>query len=60
MTETEFWTVQQTADFLGISPQAIRKALKDKRLEGKKFGHVWMIEADRIRGAVGENHRHQK
>lgn len=61
MTKTvEFWTVQQTAQFMGISEQAIRKALKDGRLEGKKFGHAWMIEADRIRNAVGKYHRHRK
>ena len=56
MTEKEFWTVQQTANFLGISPQAIRKALKEKRLEGKKFGHIWRIEAELIKNAVGEGH----
>jgi len=50
----EFWTVQQTAKFMGISEQAIRKALKDGRLEGKKFGHAWMIEADVIRKAAGK------
>jgi len=61
MTQTvEFWTVQQTAEFMGISEQAIRKALKEGRLEGKKFGHAWMIEADKIRNAVGISHRHKK
>jgi len=33
MTSVEVWTVQQVAKFLGISEQAVRKALKDKRLE---------------------------
>jgi len=61
MTKTiELWTAQHVAKFMGISEQAVRKALKDGRLVGKKFGHAWMIEADTIRNAVGKNHKPRK
>ena len=51
--EVAIWTVGEVADYLGISGQAIRKALKDGRLEGTKFGHVWMIRKEKIVDAKG-------
>jgi len=60
MTSVEVWTVQQVAKFLGISEQAVRKALKDKRLEGKKFGNAWMIDSDRILNTVSSGYQPRK
>ena len=42
----KLWTVKQTAEFLHLSQQAVRKALKLGKLKGKKFGHIWMIRGD--------------
>lgn len=38
-------TPRQAADMLGITPDAIRKLLKRKKLAGRKYnGHHWRID----------------
>ena len=42
MKDRQF-TVQGVATELGVTPQAIRKAIKEKRLKAVKWGRDWAI-----------------
>lgn len=41
-------TVQQVAKILNVTPQAIRYALKERRIRGQKFGKIWLIPKKQI------------
>ena len=43
-TEKRF-TLDQAATKLGITPSLVRRYLRNGRLSGRKFGHVWEIPA---------------
>ena len=43
--ELRLWTVDQVAILLGISKKTVLKAIRDKKLIGKKFGgHTFVTE----------------
>lgn len=37
-------TVEEAAKILEVNPDRIRKLCRQKRLECKKFGFVWMVD----------------
>ncbi len=48
--EGEFYTVEDIALARNITPQGVRKALKESRLIGKKIAGVWFISEEELRG----------
>lgn len=42
-TEETVWNVKQLADFIGTSPQAIRKRITRGAIPAHKEGHSWYI-----------------
>jgi len=44
----EYVTVSEAAAMMGITPQAIRRALKERRIQGKKVGKMWLIKRDQF------------
>ena len=43
-----FETVSQRAERLGVTPQAVRKAIKENRLTSFRLGNQWVIEIDEV------------
>lgn len=41
--------VKDCAMMLEITQQGIRKAIKEKRLKGRRFGNSWVITADDLK-----------
>lgn len=37
-------TVEKTAEYLSMSPEVIRRWLREKKLPGLKIGHAWRID----------------
>ena len=47
---SEDWiTTNEAAEISGYHPEYVRQLLKQKRVEGKKFGHVWQISRVSLR-----------
>ena len=46
--QPEVITVQEAAERLGISQQAVLKRIQKGKLPAKKFGWQWMIPADSL------------
>jgi len=42
-------TVKQAAKELGVTVQAVRLALAHETLSGRKFGNVWMVDAESVK-----------
>ena len=40
----DYVTVKEAAKLMNVTPQAIRKALKEKRVTGRKVGKIWLIK----------------
>ena len=56
MTEIEgikFYTIQETADALGVTPQTIRKYVKNGNLKSKRIGKPILITERNIREFIG-------
>ena len=47
----DFYSVSQVAKIYKVSRQAIRMALKKKRLKGRKIGAYWVIPKSQIKAA---------
>jgi excisionase family DNA binding protein len=45
----KLYTVEETAAFLSLSEQTVRKHLRERRLTGKKIGRKWHIRGSMIR-----------
>ena len=41
--ETEYFTVKDIANARGITPQGVRKAIKESRLCALRVGNMWLI-----------------
>lgn len=39
----KFYTIDEVSHFLDLSPQTIRKILREKEIKGKKIGRRWHI-----------------
>jgi excisionase family DNA binding protein len=50
MDKTDWMTVKQAAEYLGVDPETIRRYLNKKRLMGIKnpFTQRWQIERSRL------------
>jgi hypothetical protein len=46
----DFYTVEDIALARNITPQGVRKALKESRLKGKKIAGVWFISEEELKG----------
>ena len=56
LSVTELLLTTEVAEILIIHPETIRRALRDRRLEGIKVGRGWRIdrsEVTRVRGQGG-------
>jgi excisionase family DNA binding protein len=42
--EKEIYTVDETADYLGVQRLFVTRALKEGRLKGSKLGKIWRIQ----------------
>lgn len=45
----EILTVQQLAEFLQVSDQTIKRAIKDGKLSAFKVGKDWRIEKEKVK-----------
>lgn len=43
MTDEDTISVQEAAQLIGISPQAVREALRVGRIVGKQLGRPWAV-----------------
>ena len=41
-------SVQATAEYSGYSEQYIRRLLRNRKLEGIKIGHLWLVEKNKL------------
>ncbi len=46
---SKLYTVEETAAFLSVSEQTVRKHLRDTKLTGRKIGRRWHIRGSMIR-----------
>jgi len=46
---SKLYTVEETATFLSVSGQTVRKHLRDRKLTGRKIGRRWHIRGSMIR-----------
>ena len=51
----ELYTVQQTAQILGISRMTVYKLIKEDKLNAKKYGRAYIIQGKDIRRSLDEN-----
>lgn len=45
----KLYTVEETARFLNVSAQTVRKHLRERSLVGKKIGRRWHIRGSKIK-----------
>jgi excisionase family DNA binding protein len=50
----KLYTVLESAQFLAVTEQTVRKLLREKRLVGKKIGRRWHIRGSELRRLIGE------
>jgi len=41
-------TTEEAAEILGYHDESIRRLLRSKKLQGRKFGHIWLIEPQSV------------
>lgn len=46
----EWMTTKDAADWLEVSPLRIRQYIDEGRLVAEKFGPVWMVSAESVKG----------
>ena len=51
----ELLTVEETAAYLKMSPQVIRRWLREKKLPGVKIGKEWRIDKQAIDDMLKQN-----
>jgi len=51
----DFLTASEAAKLLMITPQAIRRALREGRLKGIRRGKIWLIDKKNLAYAIGKN-----
>lgn len=49
MDTTRLWSIEQTADYLGISSSTVRRMLQAGKIVGRKVGAQWRFDPDEIR-----------
>lgn len=42
----DFITTTETAELLGIRYESVARLIRQGVLDGRKFGHVWMVERE--------------
>lgn len=51
-TQDEYWTLRQTAEFLGSSEPTLRKHLKSGAVPGVKIGRKWFISKQGLKNCL--------
>lgn len=51
MKEDELYSVKEVARIFGVTPHAVRKAIKERRLTAMKHGRDWLIKSADIKTA---------
>lgn len=49
MSEIKVYTVPELAKLFKLSPQSVRKYLKEGRIKGQKVGVKWLVSEESIR-----------
>lgn len=49
MNLDNMFTVTECAEFCFVSPQAVRKAIKQGRIKAKKLGYHWVISRREVK-----------
>lgn len=49
MSEIKVYTVPELAKLFKLSPQSVRKYLKEGRIKGQKVGVKWLVSEEAIR-----------
>lgn len=50
----EFYTADELADYLKVSPQTVRAWIREKKVKAVKFGRSWRITNDELKRLVTE------
>jgi excisionase family DNA binding protein len=50
-----FYTVEETAELLGVTVYTIRRWLKDGKLSGKRVGKFWRISKESVKSVLPDN-----
>jgi excisionase family DNA binding protein len=49
-----FYTAEDLADYIKVSPQTVRAWIRDGKLKAVKFGRSWRIADDEVQRIVAE------
>lgn len=55
MTLSDFLTVENVSEILGVSQVSVRKWLKDGKLNGSRAGKKWLIPKEELQKFLGED-----
>ena len=47
--ELKIYTVPELSNLLHLTPQSVRKYLKDGKIKGKKVGTKWLVSEEAIK-----------
>lgn len=49
----DIWDVKECSEFLNMTEQGVRKAIKERRLKANKFGNAWVIREQDLQFFIG-------
>lgn len=52
MTDIKLYTVPELCKLFRLTPQSVRKYLKEGRIKGQKVGTKWMVSEEAIRAFI--------
>lgn len=50
----EFYTAEELAEYLKVSPQTVRAWVREKKVRAVKLGRAWRIPVDEVRRVATE------
>ena len=54
LQEDDYFSVKTVARMRGFTPQAVRKAIKEKRLKAIRIANVWIIQEGEFLRWIGD------
>lgn len=57
---SEWMTVAQAAEALGVNPSRVRQLCIAGRIKSQKFGKVWMVDAEAVRYRAANPSPHRR
>ncbi len=54
MFKKRLWTINDTAQFLSLEPDTVRKMARDGRIPALKLGRVWRFYPDEVRNWLND------